>query len=930
LTVTGTQWTETKTEKTEHQDILPTMVDGAIVRETTGKTIETNVTSLGYSGNGTGAVGIPSGFTGTNLITTSEFYSESFKEVITTDWSNQLNEDDELELTSSANAELTTDKVGSYGFYYYLDMTLEVASQVPDTVFTYVLYKSVYPVTVSIASAYSSTLSETWTRAEDEENFSLSGRSGTYEDSAEASHGYDYYCRHLLLPPGVTYTSGNIKSSSYDNYEIDIDEKDLSVSYDGDFDKYWTTTNTTIETNDYLSALIGEFIAANDLSDEVYAIVYGSVWGSGSDLNSMAYSAVQSLFSPESFNTNFTDNGKKTSYAATAPTPIDVEGIDPAQLEEPLTNDLEFEDLTTGKPNFGNAVKEMPEPTGEKPIPPPPPNPGSSVGPSYEDDPTTTWGYCWGIARAFVGGLQTGGKALVNGATSTIVSTVTIGQINNVELITVTDTDRAYGYDYSFAAAQVATTSVVALATMGAGCAAAQGSRIAGVAVSSIRTVEAANAVNNVVTGTGNMIANGSVDVGNAVQVGTGLLGMGALKASTCFTAGTQVVIDDKTRDEVYFTETSVTQSYDEINILFTLAGLSSAFVATTITLKKRKSNKPIPSIPKKVDQIDDGLLCEVDETKRTFSLQKWMIVPLLIIVTIICGYFALPTTRTVAITKSVEQVKEGYVTKNIEDIKVDDYVFTYDVTTGKVSKCKVTDTFKRTSDHLRYLTVNDSTGIQIFETTDSHPFWVLTDNPDISRVAHKTVEDNGAILHHENIAVTKHGYYIEAKDLKVGDVFMGVNGEVSVLASTKRVEFPEGITVYNFTVDGNHNYFVVAHTARAEQACILVHNAEKINYGYRVMNNEEYAGASKGIWADSDLVGKTPSEIGSKWLWSNRQAAQIWKNSCEINGETGQIITIVKIKEPISSYQSFSHPPEGTAYHVPISDLRKAKKSNY
>jgi hypothetical protein len=40
-------------------------------------------------------------------------------------------------------------------------------------------------------------------------------------------------------------------------------------------------------------------------------------------------------------------------------------------------------------------------------------------------------------------------KALVNGATSTIVSTVTIGQINNVELITVTDTDRAYGYDYS-------------------------------------------------------------------------------------------------------------------------------------------------------------------------------------------------------------------------------------------------------------------------------------------------------------------------------------------------------------------------------------------------------------------------------------------------------------------------------------------------
>jgi hypothetical protein len=29
-----------------------------------------------------------------------------------------------------------------------------------------------------------------------------------------------------------------------------IGEQNLSVSYDGDFDKYWTKTDTTIETND--------------------------------------------------------------------------------------------------------------------------------------------------------------------------------------------------------------------------------------------------------------------------------------------------------------------------------------------------------------------------------------------------------------------------------------------------------------------------------------------------------------------------------------------------------------------------------------------------------------------------------------------------------------------------------------------------------
>ena len=46
-------------------------------------------------------------------------------------------------------------------------------------------------------------------------------------------------------------------------------------------------------------------------------------------------------------------------------------------------------------------------------------------------------------------------------------------------------------------------------------------------------------------------------------------------------------------------------------------------------------------------------------------------------------------------------------------------------------------------------------------------------------------------------------------------------------LVSNERVEFPEGVTVYNFTVDGNHNYFVIAETDEFGQTCILVHNAD-------------------------------------------------------------------------------------------------------
>jgi hypothetical protein len=226
--------------------------------------------------------------------------------------------------------------------------------------------------------------------------------------------------------------------------------------------------------------------------------------------------------------------------------------------------------------------------------------------------------------------------------------------------------------------------------------------------------------------------------------------------------------------------------------------------------------------------QNNDGSLCEIDETRNQFSLRKWTLLPLLIIATIVCGYFALPTIKTVAVTKSVERVKSGYVTKNIEDIKIGDEVFAYDVTTGKTSKYKVTDTFERTSDHLRYLTVCDSKGTQIFETTDSHPFWVVTDKPDSSRTARETVNENDVILQHENITTTDHGYYVEAKDLEVGDTFISANNEVSVLVATQRKDFPEGITVYNFTVEDNHNYFVIANLEAFQngEQPVLVHNA--------------------------------------------------------------------------------------------------------
>jgi hypothetical protein len=51
---------------------------------------------------------------------------------------------------------------------------------------------------------------------------------------------------------------------------------------------------------------------------------------------------------------------------------------------------------------------------------------------------------------------------------------------------------------------------------------------------------------------------------------------------------------------------------------------------------------------------------------------------------------------------------------------------------------------------------------------------------------------------------------------------------------SRERIELDESITVYNFTVEGNHDYFVIAQTDEFGQICVLVHNAEGYDSRYK------------------------------------------------------------------------------------------------
>jgi len=94
--------------------------------------------------------------------------------------------------------------------------------------------------------------------------------------------------------------------------------------------------------------------------------------------------------------------------------------------------------------------------------------------------------------------------------------------------------------------------------------------------------------------------------------------------------------------------------------------------------------------------------------------------------------------------------------------------------------------------------------------------------------------------------------------------------------------------------------------------------------FGYRVMTNEEWVTAKDGNWTNSDLIDPNSVENNQKWFWETRASADKWLEKMISYGED-QFITKVPTAEPITSYPSFDHPPEGIAHLVPIKDLGPA-----
>ncbi len=113
---------------------------------------------------------------------------------------------------------------------------------------------------------------------------------------------------------------------------------------------------------------------------------------------------------------------------------------------------------------------------------------------------------------------------------------------------------------------------------------------------------------------------------------------------------------------------------------------------------------------------------------------------------------------------------------KYIEDIEIGDIVKSFDVRSSSTVSSKVTETFVHNDRY--YMIING-----IIKTTSVHPFY-------------------------------SDGNWIEAGDLSIGDKILHVDG---LEHTVKTIELnDEPVTVYNFEVDGTHNYFAEGY---------LVHN---------------------------------------------------------------------------------------------------------
>ena len=176
-------------------------------------------------------------------------------------------------------------------------------------------------------------------------------------------------------------------------------------------------------------------------------------------------------------------------------------------------------------------------------------------------------------------------------------------------------------------------------------------------------------------------------------------------------------------------------------------------------------------------------------------------------------------------------------VYKSIETICVGDYVLSYNEKDGTVSHQKVIDTFCKQVYQTIGLTING----EYIETTYNHPFYSPIYN-----------------------------CWVEAGTLETGDYVLDATGNWQIVQDVQTNNYNHPVTVYNFTVENNHTYFVANNA-------ILVHNkcdnlVDKDLSDNEISNLRSKAGKQAKADALKDLDniknssgGLTPAKV-NKW----------------------------------------------------------------
>ena len=141
-------------------------------------------------------------------------------------------------------------------------------------------------------------------------------------------------------------------------------------------------------------------------------------------------------------------------------------------------------------------------------------------------------------------------------------------------------------------------------------------------------------------------------------------------------------------------------------------------------------------------------------------------------------------TVSTCFVAGTKVLTKDGL--KNIEDIKIGDYVYAINLTTSLRELSLVTDTMISQNDTLYEITTTNG---EVIKSTEKHEYYVL---------------DKG---------------WVRAYDLKVGDTLYSLKGSMKI-KTIRKVKLDKPVNVYNFTVENNHNYLITEYE-------FLVHNAQ-------------------------------------------------------------------------------------------------------